>query len=323
MKKTTIAALFLALVSSASVSTASADGYPSRTISIVNPFAVGGITDTTARYYAEKLSRRLGQSVVVEAKSGAGGMIATNYVIRSKADGYTLLFGSRVTQITSPLINRQPVPTEKDLIPVASVSEAAAIIVTAPGKSWKSLEELVAYAKANPDKVNYGSPGAGSAAHVAAEELARLAGIKMVHVPFRGSTGALQAVMAGDVDVAFDYPSSSMAQIESGRLVPLATMYQKRFSALPNVPTVAEAGVPGAEAGSWLAFFVPGGTPPDVVARLAKEITEINAEPDTQEKLISWGTIPFSKSGQEFNSFIEQELTRWTRTIDELKLATP
>ena len=293
-----------------------ADTYPSKPVTIVNPFAAGGITDVAARYYANKLSTRLGQPFIVDIKVGGGGTIATNHVIRSPGDGYTLLFGSRVTQITSPLINKVPVPTEKDLTALATVSDAAPIIVALPNSPFKTIRELVAYARANPGKLNYGSPGSGSAAHLAAIVFMNVTGISMTHVPYKGSAPALQDLIGGNLDIALDYPGSSMSFIKAGRIRPLVTLYQHRYASLPDVPTSAESGIQGAESASWLGFFAPASTPQNISALLTREIAAINALPETQQKISEWGMAPLSIEGAAFTRFIRSENARWRAVIE-------
>lgn len=296
---------------------AHAQSYPAKPVLIISPFAAGGITDIMARYYAQKLTTRLGQPVIVENRPGGGGTVATQAVIRAPGDGYTLLFGNRVTHITSPLINRVARPTDKELTAVATLADTAPIIVAGNATPYKTLHDLITKAKQNPGKLNFGSPGNGTAAHLAATLFMAQAGIEMVHVPYKGSAPALQDLVGGNLDVVFDYPASSAALIKGGRIHALATLYQTRFPSVPDTPTMSELGIKGVESGSWQAFFVPAATPKPITERLAKEILAINAEAETKQKLTEWGATSLDLAGDDLSKFIGTEVERWRVIVEK------
>lgn len=298
----------------AGVATA-AETYPAKPVMLVAPFAAGGFTSSAARVVAARLSQRLGQPVIVENRPGAGGAVATDYVAKAKADGYTLLFGSRVTQVTNPLVNRSRVPTRADFAPVSTVCDVSGIIVANPTRPYKTIKELVAFAKANPKLVNFATPGNGTASHLAAAVFMELTQTELTHVPYRGSAGVLQDLVGGTVDLAFDYPSSTASFIQAGSLRALATLGTQREPQLPTVPTIAEAGVPGAEMASWQAVLAPGATPTNVVQRLIDEMKRVLDEPDTRQKLVDLGTRPMVATGDALQSLIEQEAAKWRDVV--------
>jgi tripartite-type tricarboxylate transporter receptor subunit TctC len=292
-----------------------AEEYPSRAVTLVVPFTPGGVTDNTARTVAKRLGERLGQPVIVENRPGGGTSVATAYVARAKPDGYTLLYGSRVTQITNPLINKTQVPTEKDFAPIYTVCDVDAVMVANASRPYKTIKELIAYARANPGKVNFATPGNGTAAHLAATVFMDLTKTQMTHVPYKGSAPALQDLLGGQVDIAFDYPSSTVSFIKAGSLTPLAALSTARLAALPDVPTIAEAGVPGAQTDSWFAIFAPGQTPASVVDRLVAEMARVMQEPEVRQKLIDAGTVPRAVGGKELQQLIERETVRWRDVV--------
>jgi tripartite-type tricarboxylate transporter receptor subunit TctC len=295
--------------------------YPNRPITLVVPFTAGGITDTIARLVGKKLSDRLGQSVIVENKPGVGGSLATEYVAKAAPDGYTIGVGTRGTHATNLAIYKNlkydPV---KDFIAINTIGDAATILVANPTRPYKSVKELIAYAKANPGQVNFASAGNGTAAHLTGELFMSLAGIKMTHIPYKGSAPAVQDVIGGNVDIAFDYPSSTLGQIKVGMLRPLAVISDARISPLPDVPTIAEAGLPGAESQSWLGLFVPAKTPRPIVNRLISEVEKIMAEPETGQRLVELGSVPFSVGGAKFEALVASELVKWGNVVKQANI---
>jgi tripartite-type tricarboxylate transporter receptor subunit TctC len=312
---------FVAASLAASASFTMAASYPTRPVVLVVPFAAGGFTSSAARLIAERLGERLGQPIIVENRAGAGGALATDYVAKAKADGYTLLFGSRVTQVTNPLVNKTRVPTRADFAPIAAVCDVSAVIVANPARPYKTIAELVAYAKANPDKVNFATPGNGTASHLAAAVFMDLTHTRMTHVPYRGSATALQDLLGGNVDIAFDYPSSTSAFVKAGTLRALATLGTERVSSLPDVPTIAEAGVPGAEMASWQAILAPGQTPTPIVDRLVAEIARVMEEPETRKKLVDLGTTPMFVGGKDLQLMIEKETVKWRDVVSRARIS--
>lgn len=311
-------AMFLAALATPSW----AETFPSRAMTLVVPFSPGGVTDSAARIVARRLGERLGQPVVVENRAGAGGAVATEYVARSKADGYTLLFGSRVTQVTNPMIHKTRLPTEKDFTPIYTVCDAPAIVVVNAKSPLRDIKQLVAHAKANPGKVNIATAGNGTAAHLAALVFMELTRTSMTHVPYRGSSPAIQDLLAGNVEVAFDYPSSTLGFIRAGSLRALASLSEKRLAVLPDVPTIAEAGVGGAESSSWLAIFVPGRTPGEVSGRLINAMEKVMKEPDVQKQLSDLGTVPMAVGGKALQGLLDREVLRWRPVVSKAAIAT-
>ncbi len=301
---------------------AAADTYPSRPITLVVPFAPGGVTDSAARLIGKSLGTRLGQPVVVENRAGGGGAVATEYVGRSKADGYTLLFGSRVTQITNPLINKTRLPTDKDFTAIYTVCDAPAIIVTNAKSPFKDVRELVTYAQKNPGKVNLATAGNGTAAHLAALVFMEITKTNLTHVPYRGSSPAIQDLLAGNVDIAFDYPSSTLGFIRAGSLRALASLSEKRLTVLPNVPSISEAGVKGAESASWLAVFAPAKTPADISARLTTVMGQVMNEPEVQQRLNELGTVPMAIGGKDLQTLMNRETVRWREVVSRTPITT-
>lgn len=315
-----IAAIGIAVLCSAGH--AAAETYPSRPITLVVPFAPGGVTDSAARLIGKSLGTRLGQPVVVENRAGGGGAVATEYVGRSKADGYTLLFGSRVTQITNPLINKTRLPTDKDFTAIHTVCDAPAIIVTNAKSPFKDVRELVAYAQKHPGKVNLATAGNGTAAHLAALVFMEITKTNLTHVPYRGSSPAIQDLLAGNVDVAFDYPSSTLGFLRAGTLRALASLSDKRLAVLPDVPSIAEAGVKGAESASWLAVFAPARTPADISARLTATMAQVMSEPEVQQRLNDLGTVPMAVGGKDLQALMNRETVRWRDVVSRTPITT-
>jgi tripartite-type tricarboxylate transporter receptor subunit TctC len=295
--------------------------YPNRPVTLIVPFTAGGVTDTIARLVGKKLSERLGQAVIVENKPGVGGSLATEYVARAVPDGYTIGVGTRGTHATNLAIYKNvkydPI---KDFIAINTIGDAATILVANPSRPYKSVKELIAYAKANPGQVNFATAGNGTAAHLTGELFMSLASIKMTHVPYKGSAPAVQDVIAGNVDIAFDYPSSTLGQINVGMLRPLAVVSDARLSPLPNVPTIAEAGLPGAESQSWLGLFVPAKTPQPIVNKLISEVEKIMAEPEIGQRLVDLGCVPFSVGGAKFEALVASEIVKWGNVVKQANI---
>ncbi len=319
-RRTVLVSATLAFLGYAGLS--AAQTYPSRPITLVVPFAPGGVTDSAARLVGKSLGVRLGQPVVVENRAGGGGAVATDYVGRAKADGYTLLFGSRVTQITNPLINKTRLPTEKDFTAIHTVCDAPAIIVVNAKSPIQDLKGLVSYAQKSPGKVNLATAGNGTAAHLAALIFMEITHTNLTHVPYRGSSPAIQDLLAGNVDVAFDYPSSTLGFIRAGSLRPIASLSEKRLAVLPDVPSISEAGVKGAESASWLAVFAPAKTPAEISARLTEAMAEVMKEPDVQKRLNDLGTVPMAVGGKDLQSLMNRETVRWREVVSKTPITT-
>ena len=303
----------LALVSAAGVH---AQSYPSKPLRIVVPFAPGGSTDIVARILADRLAGPLGQSVVVENRAGAAGNIGAEAVAKSPPDGYTLLMATTgVMAINNALYKTMAYDAAKDLEPVSfttSITNVLAVPVDLPAKS---VPELIALAKARP--LSFASSGAGSSTHLSAELFRSMAGIDVLHIPYKGSGQALTDLMAGRVSMIFDNMPSALPYIRGGKLRGLAVTGSKRSPALPELPTIAEAGVPGYESLSWSGIAVPAGTPRDAILRLNREISAVLALNDVKQKLAEQGADPIGGAPEVFAEHIRRERDKWGRLIHE------
>ena len=309
MRKLLLAMFFMALASSAL-----AQDYPNRAIRIVVPLSPAGGTDGLARVVAAKLRDRLGQSVIVENRAGAAGNIGAEFVFNSPPDGYTLLFTQPAPLVVNKdLYGKLPFEPEK-FVPIALVSLQDLLLAAHPGVPASTLQELIAYAKANPGKLNYGSSGAGSAPHLAAELFKSMAGVDMVHVPYKGSGESQLAVLSGEVDFVFFAFSSALANARAGKLRPLAVGGTKRNPQLPDVPSVSEV-VKGFQGSSWTALVAPPGTPPEIVDRLSSAILAITKEPDVRKRLLDAGDEASDATPAEMARFLDEERKRWGGVI--------
>lgn len=309
--------LCAALIASVWVVSAAAQSvYPSRPMRLVAPFAPGGVVDTISRVVAQKLSESLGQTVMVDNKPGAGGNIGAEFVSKSAPDGYTLLMGSIGTHaINVSLYPRLPYDAERDFQPVSLVTTNTNLVVVNPSFAVNSIAELIAYAKANPGKLNYGTAGAGTSQHLAAELFKTTAGIDFVHVPYKGAGPAIIDLLAGQIPLMFVDPSTSLAHIRAGRLRALAVTAGKRIPQLSNVPTVAESGLPGFEVNAWFGVFVPAGTPREIVSRLNADIVRALAGPEVRERLLVLGVEPVTSTPEQFGAFVKSEIAKWGRVV--------
>ena len=309
MRKLLLAMFFMVLASSAP-----AQDYPNRAIRIVVPLSPAGGTDGLARVVAAKLRDRLGQSVIVENRAGAAGNIGAEFVFNSPPDGYTLLFTQPAPLVVNKdLYGKLPFEPEK-FVPIALVSLQDLLLAAHPGVPAGTLQELIAYAKANPGKLNYGSSGAGSAPHLAAELFKSMAGVDMVHVPYKGSGESQLAVLSGEVDFVFFAFSSALANARAGKLRPLAVGGTKRNPQLPDVPSVSEV-VKGFQGSSWTALVAPPGTPPEIVDRLSSAILAITKEPDVRKRLLDAGDEASDATPAEMARFLDEERKRWGGVI--------
>lgn len=293
---------------------APAQDYPSKPIRVVVPLAAGGGTDTLARVIAAKLRDRLGQPVVVENRSGAAGNIGAEAVFKAAPDGTTLLFtqpGPLV--VNQALYGKLPYEPER-FVPIAMASRQDILLAAHPKVPVATLAELIAYAKANPGKLNFGSSGAGSAPHLAAELFNSMAGVKLVHVPYKGASESMAATLGGQVDLTFFAFSTALRNAQAGKLRPLAVGGAKRNPQLPNVPAIAEA-VPGYVATSWTALVAPPGTPAAIQEKLAQAMAEIVRQPDVQSRLVDAGDEPVEGTPAQMATFLREEAQRWAGVI--------
>lgn len=297
-------------------STASANDFPSRTIKIVVPAAAGGPTYITAQMLAEKMQVSLGQPVIVEPKPGAGNNLGAEFVAKSAADGYTLLFATTGTHaINQTLFKKLPFDPIKDFEPVSLVVQYPLMLVVALDLPVKSVKELIDYAKKNPGKLNRASGGMGTSMHLSGELFVKQANIEAPHIPYKGSAPALNDLMGGHVQLMFDSMITTMPLVEGEKLRALAVTGKKRSPLLPNVPTIAESGLPDYEATGWTGIVVPAGTPRDVVMKLNRSIVEAIKSPAVQEAFRKQAADPVGSSPEEFTAFIRKETDKWGATI--------
>jgi tripartite-type tricarboxylate transporter receptor subunit TctC len=291
---------------------AAAQGYPSGPVRIVNPFTAGGPADLLARAVGQKLNEAWGQPVLVESRAGAAGNIGIEYVARQPADGYTLLVLPTGNAVVNPhLYAKLPYDTFRDFAPVTLLATVENALVVNPNVPAKSVQALVALAKASPGKLTFASPGVGSQAHIAGEMLKSMAGVDMLHVPYKGMAPAMNDLLGGQVSFMFLSMSSALKQVQAGKLRALGVASLKRAAAAPDLPTIAEQGFPGFEALSWYALMAPAGTPPDVVEKIAAESARALRDPAVRERLVGLGVDPAGSSPAELAAMLKRENARW------------
>lgn len=295
-----------------------AQAYPTKPVTIIVPFAAGGTTDILARIIGQALTAELGQSVVVDNRAGAGGNIGGQAAAKATPDGHTLFMGTVGTHaINASLYKKMPFDPVKDFAPLTRVANVPNLLVANPAQPYKSVKDLIAYAKANPGKVNFGSSGNGSSIHLSGELFKSLAKVDMQHVPYKGSAPAVTDLLGNQIGIMFDNMPSAIPHVRSGKLVPLAVTTAKRSPELPNVPTIAEAGVPGYEATSWFGMFAPAGTPAPVLAKLNAAIVKVLAQPDVKKKINEQGAEVYSETPEQFAAFIQAESVKWGKVVKE------
>jgi tripartite-type tricarboxylate transporter receptor subunit TctC len=307
--------LLLALIAG----NAQSQAYPSRPVRLVVGFAPGGAADFVARTLAEPLGRALGQPVVVDNRPGAGSSIAAEHVARSAADGYSVLIASPSSILVNPLINKQGAfDPLKDLVPVSKVSASPLVVAVNPAIGVSNLRELVLFSRNNPGKLNYASSGNGSAPHLAAVLFQRVAGVEMVHVPYKGGAPAVQSVLAGDTQLAFATPPSVLPLVHAGRLRALAITSRHASPLVPGVPGMAEAGLPGYEISFWYGFFVPAGTPAAATTRLFDETAKALKLSQVEQAFAKEGTeASGSASPADFAAFLADDAKLWSRLVKD------
>ena len=302
------------------IAPASAQSWPERPIKFIMAAPAGSSLDVLGRTIADKLGARLGQPVVVEDKPAAGGTVATAEVAKAAPDGYTMMIGFNGPLSFSPLLQKLPYDVQKDLAPVITTTSQPNVLAVNASLPVKSVAELVAYAKANPGKLNYASVGNGSSSHLNMELFKQMAGIDAVHVPFNGSPPAVTATIQGETQMIFAVMQPLQAQIQAGKLRPLAVTTAKRFPLVPDYPTIAESGYPGFEALAWNGVLVPAGTPKAIVTRLNAEINAILKEPDVVQKLHAQGFDLIGGTPEEFGALVKGESDKWAPVIKRLGL---
>ena len=293
-----------------------AAAYPAKPVRLVVPFPPGGTTDILARAVAQKLSESWGQQVIVDNRPGAGGNIGSDLVAKAAPDGYTLLMGTVGTHAINPsLYTKMPYDHVKDFAPVILVAGVPNVLVVTPSLPVNSVKELIAYAKENPDKLNFASSGNGTSIHLSGELFRTMTGVQITHVPYKGSAPALADLMGGQVQLMFDNLPSSLQFIKAGKLRALAVTSSTRSAALPDVPTLAESGLPGFEASSWFGVLAPAGTPPETVARINGAIDAWLSSPEAKDKLISQGAIAAGGTPDAFARHIAAETAKWAKVV--------
>ena len=292
-----------------------ADDYPSRPVRIIVPFGAGGPTDVYTRAIAEELRKALHQTFVMENKPGAGTTIGTDYVAKAAPDGYTLLMVSGTQTVNETLYTKKPYHLMHDLVPIAPLIDSDLVLVVHPSVPAKSVKELLALARAKPGTLNFGSSGPGSNYHMAAELLKHLTGINIVHVPYKGSTGMRTDILSGQIQMLFDSVPTMAPLIKAGKVRALGTSGTARSAILPDVPTIAEAGVPGFQATLWVGFMAPAGTPQPIVDKLNAEITKIVSRPDIKAAWQKQGAEPVTMTQPQFKAFMDAQIAKWAELI--------
>lgn len=294
--------------------------YPNRPVRLIVPFAPGGFTDVVARVLGQKLSVSLGQSFVIENKAGAGSTIGTAEVAKAAADGYTLVMISTTHTISPSIYKTLPYDPIRSFTPITRLVDSAYVLLAHPKVPANNVRELIALAKAQPDKLHYASSGNGSSQHLMGGMFEAMAGVNMKHVPYRGSAGAANDLVAGVVETSFAGVPNALTHVPNGRLKALAVTTSKRIPQLPNVPTMQEAGVPGYEASVWLALLAPANTPREIVNRRNSEIAKIMAQPDTQKALFDAGVEPSLSTPEALQSYMISEMDRWQKVVRSAKI---
>jgi len=292
-----------------------ADDYPSHPVRIIVPFGAGGPTDVYTRAVAEELRKSLNQAFVEENKPGAGTTIGTDFVAKAVPDGYTLLMVSGTQTVNETLYTHKPYELMRDLVPIAPLIDSDLVLVVHPSVPAKNLNELLALARARPGTLNYGSSGPGSNYHMAGELLKHLTGVDIVHVPYKGSTGMRTDILSGQIQILFDSVPTMAPMIRAGKVRALGTSALTRSPILPDVPTIAEAGVPGFQATLWVGFMAPAGTPQPIVEKLNREITKVVTRPDIKVAWEKTGATPVSMTQSNFKKFMDAQISKWADLI--------
>jgi tripartite-type tricarboxylate transporter receptor subunit TctC len=304
------------------VSTAFAQGgYPSKPIRLISPFAPGGGADITARSIAMPLSKALGQQVIVDNRGGAGGMVGVELGAKSPPDGYTIVLGTIGNIAVNPsLYSKMPYDPQKDLAPIGQVANALNVLVVHPSVPAKTVKEFIAVAKQHPGQLNFGSSGPGATDHLAGELFNRMAGVKMVHVPYKGGAPAMLDLVAGQVQVVFSTMSTAIGAIQGNRIRPIAMTGNQHYERMPKLPTISEAGLKGFEVNNWYGFFAPAGTPREAIARLSAETAKALTLPEVKTRLLDSGIIATSSTPEQFSAYIQSETKKWAKVVKEANI---
>lgn len=295
---------------------ATAQAYPTKPIHFVVPYPPAGPLDTVARLVGQRVSESVGQPVVVENKPGAGGNIGAGLVAKAAPDGYTLLMGAVATHAINPtLYASMPYDAQKDFIPVTQIASTPNVLVVNPSLPVTNVHDFIAYAKAHPGSLNFGSGSTGSAGHLAGELFKSMAGVEMTHVPYKGAAPAMNDLIGGQIQLMFDNLASSLAQIKAGKVRALAVTTATRTELAPELPTIAESGLPGFDINTWFGLFVPAGTPPAIVQRLHDEFVKALAAPDVRARMLALGAEPVGNTPGQFAQYIRSEAVKYAKLV--------
>ncbi|CAB5688881.1 tripartite tricarboxylate transporter substrate binding protein [Comamonas aquatica] len=312
----TLAAATLAVAGMGSA--LAADAYPDKPLTMIVPFSAGGTTDILARIVGQALGQELGQTIIIENKPGAGGNIGAQQASRAKADGYTLFMGTVGTHaINQALYKKLPYDPVKDFAPLSRVANVPNLLVAHPSRPYKTVQEMIAYAKKHPGEVTYGSPGSGASPHVSGALFQSMTGAELTHVPYKGSAPAISDLLGNQIAVMFDNMPSAIQHVRSGKLRPIAVTTAKRSPELPDVPTIAEAGVPGYEATSWFGLWAVAGTPAPILTKLQTALTKVLKDPAVAKKIADQGGEVVIETPAQFDAFIKSEAAKWGKVVKE------
>lgn len=292
-----------------------AQSYPNKSVKIIVPFAAGGPADNYARFMAQRLQDSLGQSFVVENRPGAGAIIGTDAVAKSAPDGYTLLLMSNAQTVNETLITTKPYQLLRDFVPIAPINYSDLVLVANPSLAASNTKDLLKLALDKPGKLNYASSGPGTPYHMAGELFKSMSGTYLVHIPYRGSTGARTDVIGGQVDMMFDAVTTMVEQVRAGKVKAIATTGKTRSDVLPDVPTISESGVPGYEATIWLGIMAPKGTPKAVVDKLNEAVSKISSQADVKQTWAKQGAVPMVMSPEAFEKYARDDIAKWAKVI--------
>jgi tripartite-type tricarboxylate transporter receptor subunit TctC len=310
----------VAIAASLATGAAAAQGYPAKPVRMVVPFAAGGVVDTTARLLAPKMSETLGQPLVIDDRPGAGGNIAADFVAKSPPDGYTVLITTHGHAISPGLYRKLPFDAERDFAPITQIASSFLVLVAAPKVAANSVQELLALARASPGRLNFGSTGLGAPPNLVGELFRQTTGIDVVHVPYKGDAPMYQALLANEVDFAFGPLGNAIQHIRSGKLRALGMTGAQRSSAIPDVPTMIEAGVPGFELTGWLGLFAPARTPQPVIERLHAAMNGAISDPQVRERFPALGYEPVGSPPAEFAARFKRDVALYARVIREARI---
>ncbi len=313
--KQTLRSLWLAAMSCLLAASVQAQPYPSKPVRVVVPYPPGGPTDIVARVLFQQVAESTGQQFVIDNRAGAGGNIGAEHVAKSPADGHTVLIGTTAHAINMSLFKSLNYDVQKDLAPVSLLTQGPLVLVTHPQFPANSVKELIDMAKAKPGSLNFASSGNGQSTHLSAELFNSMAGTKMIHVPYKGSAPALSDLMSGQVGIMFDTTLSAMPFVRAGKLKALGVTSPQRTPAAPDVPTIAESGLPGYEVFAWNGVFVPAGTPKPIVAQLNEEIRKAMQLPQVRDKFSAQGFAASWNTPDQFGVFVRNEVDKWARTV--------